>query len=949
MPKWEQDPLVAQPQVRGRWEQDSLVTEQAESLIKRFGKQLYNYLAQIPIGITKTAMRFAPGEVEQMIETRKKLGVPIEKKRPIPLMPVSPPETWKEKGIDIAAGITGTVAQIAALRKGLPAGTPEPVVWEMQNLMTGGKPGMGALYGGVVAGAGRLPASELAKATAESAGFYSLARIEGAEPGEALTRAAIPVALRGAGALYRTARARPGVVEPQVITRGITKEARIAREVAGIRRLGKLPPATLESTTAKVSKWSETAKVLRKTEVKKALHELRKEQAGRGAEITERAISRGDPTWTAISKGKAGYKGKAAVPEVTPLSLTPAEREVLAKRVIELYPTTAQQFKRTNTITALDKMVNGKVPANFEFELLEPVLGVQQTVALYQRLVPAPSLTMWDIPRVIWQSLKFVVGFDVQTARQLSSYAALEPKIYGKSVGIASKAYVKAGYAKEQIARVAKDPQHSEAIKHGVNFYGYKPYGKFKPGTRPEWVMGQIPEKMVKIGLKRGRLLKTLLAPMRLYGKWLSAAERSNIAGVNTGQQALWNKGSEQIKLLAKSPKELDRSLKNYAKTLNTYSKILQAKTPSGREIQSAAQWILFSPSMTAARPLAFKAIIANKGSRPYAAQLLATNVAKIATLSAITSFVGKALGKDVDSDINPLSSDWGKIRVGDTRFDIMGGDAQFYRTLARLAVGAYVNTVGEGFPTKVGKWRVQTPQDIITTYGETRETAAINFFRQLFTGRDFFGEEIPRWEAFIRGWTPQMATDFYDALARDGTIVALLASAAATMSAGVMTYPESAWQKEQEFKDKISQTAHKQDWEDLNSTQQRVLRMKNRTQFKEFELEKKQERKLRPAEISLEEQRKAGQWIQKQLSKTHQNIIDESGVSMNISRTIGDWWLNDKRYKQYRNLTAFYLAQELNKLERNPAWIARRDSRFVQMAVNIARLKARMRVRKIK
>lgn len=995
MAKWEDAPLLTTPPEIGSWEDAPLVTEQAESLVSRFGKQFYNAAFATPAHeLAKSDITAAEAEAyqiqQQRIKKRKTQGMKFstmslneefeditnqlyqlpaaresedlkafpkfEQKQDINYLAAktTPPETWAERGIDMTAGVAAIAAQIALLREVVPTGTSESIIWEIQNQLSGGKPGMGAVYGATMGGIAKLPATELGKTTAESAAFYSLARIEGATPSEALKRAAIPAALRGVSALRRGIKYRGVETEPQIITRGAGKKGLISREVAGIRRLGKLPieQPTLESTVQKVSDWSKDAKILRATEVKKALKELHKRQAWRGAEIIEVEKGKGTPLWNSIGKSKAGYKGKAAVPEITPLSLSKAEKEVLADKIMKLYPKTHQQFKRTNTQIAVDKMVNGKVPANFEFELLEPVLGVEKTINLYKQIKPVPSLTAWDIPAVTWQVAKFCVGADVQSVRQLSSYAALEPVLYGKAVGINAEAYASNLFgtglrAKQRIMKVANDPQHAEAVKNGVSFYGYKPYGKWKAGTRPEWVMGRIPEKMMEAGLKRGTAAKTLLTPIRLYGKWLTAAEQGNIAGINTFQQLAWNKGADQLKLTAKSPQQLNLYLQNYAKTLNTFSKILQAKTPQGREIQSAAQWVLFSPSMTAGRPLSIKAMMVNKGSRAYAAQLLATNVAKITALSGLANLAGNSLGLNVNSEINPLSSDWGKIRVGNTHIDFFGGDAQFYRTLVRLAVGGYVKTVGGGFPTRIGKWRVQEPKDIIKTYAKTRETAAINAGLQLLEGRDFWGEKIPRWKALSKALSPQILTDFFESLMSDGVLTALLAGGAATMSAGVMVYPQSAWQQEQEFKDELAKTAHGTKWDELTNIQQSILRAKNTTKFKDFDLKKKQEHKLRPAEISLEEQRKAGQWVTKQLSSDQRHMIEESGVSVNISRTIGDWWLNDKRYRKYRRLTAKYLKEGLDGLEKNAAWQTTRDSRLIQFVVDVARMKAKIDVQR--
>jgi hypothetical protein len=85
---------------------------------------------------------------------------------------------------DTLAGITGFVAQMAALRQILP-NAPTESLWEVQNIVSGGKPGRGAALGGILKGISKAPAVTLGeKATrigVSGALFGGLAYAEGGD------------------------------------------------------------------------------------------------------------------------------------------------------------------------------------------------------------------------------------------------------------------------------------------------------------------------------------------------------------------------------------------------------------------------------------------------------------------------------------------------------------------------------------------------------------------------------------------------------------------------------------------------------------------------------------------------------------------------------------------------------------------------------------------------
>lgn len=192
---------------------------QASSLVKRFGKKLVNSFAQIgetiissplsPIGVSKEAARpyrtqaqkelatsgftGSPAQAEQLIETR---AAQLAAGKMIPKFDVKPAKTIAEKGTDVAAGLTAFIGQLALTRKVLPKGTPEPVIWEVQNQLTGGVPGQGMAMRLALGGIGKIPVGsgkgKIAKVVLESGLFSGTTALMGGSKEDIIVAALIP-------------------------------------------------------------------------------------------------------------------------------------------------------------------------------------------------------------------------------------------------------------------------------------------------------------------------------------------------------------------------------------------------------------------------------------------------------------------------------------------------------------------------------------------------------------------------------------------------------------------------------------------------------------------------------------------------------------------------------------------------------------------------------------
>lgn len=171
------------------------------------------------------------------------------------------------------------------------------------------------------------------------------------------------------------------------------------------------------------------------------------------------------------------------------------------------------------------------------------------------------------------------------------------------------------------------------------------------------------------------------------------------------------------------------------------------------------------------------------------------------AAIRGLLGFSGTALGvmklaqfagADVETDIE--SPDWGKIKVGNTRIDILGGYQQYLRTGARLLT----------------QWKSGEPADVNLRknleaglrFGRTKLSPLASFAADFYYGKDMRGKDVTfdLSEPFMNGnvlgpeglvgsrFTPMIMKDAYDVLYEWGPAGAV-AIPPAMLGMGIQTY----------------------------------------------------------------------------------------------------------------------------------------------------------------
>jgi len=141
---------------------------------------------------------------------------------------------------------------------------------------------------------------------------------------------------------------------------------------------------------------------------------------------------------------------------------------------------------------------------------------------------------------------------------------------------------------------------------------------------------------------------------------------------------------------------------------------------------------------------------IFDKTMSPFAKKQAAYNLGKaVAATSAILWTANQIWPGSVDTD--PRSANFGKIRIGDTRFDVSGGMASIITLASRITPtlhdgewGFWTKSSITGEYTKLnsGKWGAMTVMDIIDNYWQGKLSPLAGLFRDVARGQNFQGDK---------------------------------------------------------------------------------------------------------------------------------------------------------------------------------------------------------------
>jgi hypothetical protein len=137
--------------------------------------------------------------------------------------------------------------------------------------------------------------------------------------------------------------------------------------------------------------------------------------------------------------------------------------------------------------------------------------------------------------------------------------------------------------------------------------------------------------------------------------------------------------------------------------------------------------------------------------------------------MGAITSTViGLAKAGGADVQLDPRSSDFAKIKVGNTRYDVLGGFQQYLRLGAQLATNQKITAKGE-LQDLGKKYGSDTRLDVGLKFLESKESPIASFVTDYLRGKNLVGEPFQMRTAVAQRFIPMVIQDMNDAYKDNG------------------------------------------------------------------------------------------------------------------------------------------------------------------------------------
>jgi hypothetical protein len=179
-----------------------------------------------------------------------------------------------------------------------------------------------------------------------------------------------------------------------------------------------------------------------------------------------------------------------------------------------------------------------------------------------------------------------------------------------------------------------------------------------------------------------------------------------------------------------------------------------------------------------------------------------------LGALYSLAELLSEVFGKEIDIEHNPTSSDFGKIRLGNTRIDPLSGISQVSVFLSRLITGE-IKSSNSGMTVPISEYRggqfgtitkflrtklspmFGTAINILPLMGKLKR-GEVKLDKSFFTsviGKDVVGQPVTPWSTFVSLIMPLSLREIKDSIQEQGLATGTAVSLAAILGMGVQTY----------------------------------------------------------------------------------------------------------------------------------------------------------------
>jgi hypothetical protein len=504
-------------------------------------------------------------------------------------------------------------------------------------------------------------------------------------------------------------------------------------------------------------------------------------ERGKRAKVAEAALKKhaGTPQAIRIAKSKLGGElpkvdMRGALGDLGEQDLNHLRGYVHTHQGLGLYD-------KINVEDSLEKTIAGRPPTERDRLLLHRVFGKEfvnriEQPTLGTRLARGAA-EVANVPRSIESS------FDVSAPlRQGLVAMARHPGMTAKNIKPMLGAFKDQGSYDKLMAEISRRPNYHRYHEAGLAITDTH---SGMAADREEFFPSNLAEKIPLAGhgvKASGRAYHGFLAKTRadMFDKHLASATK---AGYD-----------------AEDPR-LQKSLATFINSATGRGDIGKL-APASRALSAA----FFSPRLLASR-INFLNPAYYARLHPYARQQAIRSAAQLAAF--VTGILETAHAAGAHVEIDPRSTDWAKIRVGNTRIDLLGGFQPVIRTAAQLSTGERKAANGDLVPLGHGPGQ-SSRLDVATRFLRGKLAPVPSTTADFLEGQTFIGGPVTAKGEAAQRLIPFGAQDAADVYRNGGHSLAGAAGAfgLSAFGAGVQSYkPNSYVPKAQKNIDKFEKT----------------------------------------------------------------------------------------------------------------------------------------------
>jgi hypothetical protein len=194
-----------------------------------------------------------------------------------------------------------------------------------------------------------------------------------------------------------------------------------------------------------------------------------------------------------------------------------------------------------------------------------------------------------------------------------------------------------------------------------------------------------------------------------------------------------------------------------------------------------------FSPKLAASRiRILSPTTYLNPKTTPFVRKEALKTLLSFSAIMTTVLSLAKLAGADVETDLT--SADAGKIKVKNTRYDILGGLQQYVRLAAQMFTGKITSsttgvkmTLGEGY-------KPMTRGDILRRFIESKQAPVMTFINGILNGTNPLGEKFDIKSEIAKRFIPLVLQDMYTLYKEEG-LKGIPMSVPAFLGVGTQTY----------------------------------------------------------------------------------------------------------------------------------------------------------------